>query len=60
MFITRGSDDSHLSSVVSIELEEDEILVHALTDEAADGTLEGGIDKRVTAIEGTSVSPSPK
>ncbi|MEM7173075.1 MAG: Na+/H+ antiporter subunit E [Pseudomonadota bacterium] len=37
---------------VSIELENDEILVHALTAEAAEGTLEGSIDRRVTAIEG--------
>ncbi|MDX1400777.1 MAG: Na+/H+ antiporter subunit E [Kiloniellales bacterium] len=36
---------------VSIELENDEILVHAISSEAAEGTLEGGIDRRVTAVE---------
>ncbi len=37
---------------VSVELEGDEILVHALTQELADGTMEGSIDRRVTAVEG--------
>lgn len=36
---------------VSIEVEGDDILVHAITREAAAGTLEGAIDRRVTAIE---------
>ena len=36
---------------VSIELEADEIIVHAISAEAAKGTLEGGIDRRVTAVE---------
>lgn len=37
---------------VSVEVDAGEILVHAITRSAADGTLEGGIDRRVTAIEG--------
>lgn len=36
---------------VSIELEENEIIVHAISRDAAEGTLEGGIDRRVTAVE---------
>jgi len=36
---------------VSVEIEGDEILVHAITREAADGTLEGAIDRRVTMVE---------
>ena len=35
---------------VSVELEGDVILVHAISKEAAEGTLEGGIDRRVTAL----------
>lgn len=35
---------------VSVELENDVILVHAISKEAAEGTLEGGIDRRVTAL----------
>ena len=35
---------------VSVELEGDVILVHAISQEAAEGTLEGGIDRRVTAL----------
>lgn len=35
---------------VSVEIEDDVILVHALSREAAEGTLEGGIDRRVTAL----------
>ncbi len=38
---------------VSVEVESGEILVHAITRSAAEGTLEGGIDRRVTAIEGS-------
>ncbi len=35
---------------VSVEIEKDEILVHAISQEAAEGTLEGSIDRRVTAL----------
>ena len=37
---------------VSVELEEDAIIVHAISREAAEGTLEGAIDRRVSAVEG--------
>ncbi len=37
---------------VSVEVEGDVILVHALTRAAADGLAEGGMDRRVTAFEG--------
>ena len=37
---------------VSVEVEGSEILVHAISRQAAEGTLEGGIDRRVTKIEG--------
>lgn len=36
---------------VSVELEGDTILVHAISDEAAEGTLEGSIDRNVSAVE---------
>ena len=36
---------------VSIEIEPGEIIVHAISREAAEGTLEGSIDRRVTAVE---------
>ncbi len=36
---------------VSVELEEDTIIVHAISREAAEGTLEGAIDRRVSAVE---------
>ncbi len=36
---------------VSVAVTPGEILVHAITREAAEGTLEGSIDRRVTAIE---------
>lgn len=37
---------------VSVEIEDDLILVHAITREAADGLLTGDMDRRVDAIEG--------
>jgi multicomponent Na+:H+ antiporter subunit E len=37
---------------VSVELEEGEIIVHAISRQAAEGTLEGAIDRRVSAVEG--------
>lgn len=37
---------------VSVEVEEGEITVHALTNEAADELLEGSMDRRVTRLEG--------
>jgi multicomponent Na+:H+ antiporter subunit E len=37
---------------VSVEVEGSEILVHAISRAAAEGTLEGGIDRRVSKIEG--------
>lgn len=37
---------------VSVIVEEDDILVHALCDEAADGLLSGEMDERVTRWEG--------
>lgn len=36
---------------VSIEIAPGEIIVHAISREAAEGTLEGSIDRRVTAVE---------
>lgn len=39
---------------VSVEVEDDAILVHALTRESAEELLDGGMDRRVTAVEGTS------
>ena len=37
---------------VSVELEEGAIVVHAISRQAAEGTLEGAIDRRVSAVEG--------
>ena len=37
---------------VSVEIEDDLILVHAITRDAADGLLTGDMDRRVDAIEG--------
>ncbi|MHC4549561.1 MAG: Na+/H+ antiporter subunit E [Planctomycetota bacterium] len=39
---------------VSVDLEEDEITVHALTKEAADGLRTGNMDRKVTWLEGRS------
>ena len=39
---------------VSIDVEGDEIVVHALTTEAADGLRSGEMDRRVTRFEGES------
>jgi len=36
---------------ISVEVKENEILVHALTRSAADGLAEGNMDRRVTAFE---------
>ena len=36
---------------VSVEIEGDEIIVHALTEELAEGVLNGEMDRRVLAIE---------
>ena len=38
---------------VSMDLQEDEIEVHALTREAAQSLLDGEMDRRVTVLEGT-------
>lgn len=37
---------------VSVEIEGGEIIVHALTNELADGVLNGEMDRRITALEG--------
>ena len=37
---------------VAMDFEGDDIIVHAISRDAADGTLEGSIDRGVTAIEG--------
>jgi hypothetical protein len=37
---------------VTIGMEGDELTIHALTDEAAEGVRSGVMDRRVTAIEG--------
>tara|TARA_B100000927_G_scaffold204432_1_gene165842 strand:- start:490 stop:687 length:198 start_codon:yes stop_codon:yes gene_type:complete len=36
---------------VSVEIEGNEIIVHALTQELMDGLIEGDMDKRVTHLE---------
>lgn len=41
---------------VSVEVDEDGILVHALSREAADGLAAGGMDRRVTRVSGGSAS----
>jgi hypothetical protein len=35
-----------------VSMSDDEILVHALTQEAADDVVSGDMDRRVTAMEG--------
>jgi len=39
---------------VSLDVEEDEILVHALTRESAEEVADGEMDRRVTLLEGSS------
>lgn len=39
---------------VSVDLQGDEIVVHALTPEAAEGVAAGEMDRRVTRLEGSS------
>jgi multicomponent Na+:H+ antiporter subunit E len=40
-------------ATISVDLNENEILVHALTNHAAQGIIDGGIDKRVSKLEGS-------
>lgn len=37
---------------ISVDINNNEILVHALTDHTAQGIIDGDIDKRVTKLEG--------
>lgn len=37
---------------ISIDIEDDEVLVHALSNHTAKGVIDGDIDKRVTKLEG--------
>ncbi len=37
---------------VSVEVEDDDIIVHAIAGDLASGTAEGEMDRRVTAVEG--------
>jgi multicomponent Na+:H+ antiporter subunit E len=37
---------------ITVTLENGDMMIHALTREAADGLLTGDMDRRVTAIEG--------
>ena len=36
---------------VSVDIDDDEILVHAITDDMATGLIESDMDERVTAVE---------
>ena len=38
---------------ITVAMEDGELLVHALSKEAADGLMTGDMDRRVTAVEGT-------
>jgi len=49
--VTHANSITLTPGTVSVDIEGDEILVHAISREAAEGTLEGSIDRRVTAVE---------
>src|SRR5690606_34909565 len=42
---------------VTVDIGKDELLIHALTQAAVDGVLNGEMHRRVLAIEGTVVGP---
>lgn len=50
--VTYANSITLTPGTISVEVKPGEILVHALTREAADGLLEGEMDRRVTQFEG--------
>lgn len=40
-------------ATISVDISEDEIFVHALTDKSAQGIIDGDIDRQVSMLEGT-------
>lgn len=51
--VTYANSITLTPGTISVDVKPGEILVHALTREAADGLLEGEMDRRVTRFEGT-------
>jgi multicomponent Na+:H+ antiporter subunit E len=51
--VTYANSITLTPGTVSVEVEGDEILVHAITREMGEALAEGDMDRRVTAIEGT-------
>lgn len=52
--VTYANSITLTPGTISVDIEDDEILVHALTREGAEGLQEGTMDRRVTAFEGRS------
>jgi multicomponent Na+:H+ antiporter subunit E len=51
--VTYANSITLTPGTISVDVKPGEILVHALTREAADGLLEGEMDRRVTRFEGS-------
>ena len=51
--VTYANSITLTPGTISVEVTQGEILVHALTREAADGLLEGEMDRRVSRFEGS-------
>jgi multicomponent Na+:H+ antiporter subunit E len=50
--VTYANSITLTPGTISVDVKRDEILVHALTREGAEGLLEGEMDRRVTRFEG--------
>ena len=48
----RDSSITLTPGTVSVDIEDDKVIVHALNAELAEGVLNGEMDKKVTALEG--------
>jgi multicomponent Na+:H+ antiporter subunit E len=52
--VTYANSITLTPGTISVDVKQDEILVHALTRDGAEGLLEGEMDRRVTRFEGAS------
>jgi multicomponent Na+:H+ antiporter subunit E len=46
-----GNSITLTPGTITVDMEGDQVIVHALTQATADGVREGGMDRRVTALE---------
>jgi multicomponent Na+:H+ antiporter subunit E len=52
--VTYANSITLTPGTISVDVKRDEILVHALTRDGAEGLLAGEMDRRVTRFEGAS------